>query len=130
MKSMNYKFVFFCIFVILITLFGNSLADPTDQQDSIKIEKAKTKWVDKWWGKDKAKHFLLSAFLAGASYKIYHDQLNNKKENSLYFSTGFSLSPGLGKEIYDETRPQKKFSYKDLIYDILGIGVGLLIVTR
>ncbi len=127
---MNYKVLLFCILIILITLFSNSLADTTNQQDSIKIEKAKTKWVDKWWGKDKAKHFLVSAFLAGASYKIYHDQLHNKKEQSLYFSTGFTLSLGLGKEIYDETRPQKKFSYKDLIYDFLGIGVGLLIITR
>jgi putative lipoprotein len=127
---MNYKVLLFCIFIILITLFGHSLADTTDQQDSIKIEKAKTEWIDKWWGKDKAEHFLISAFLAGASYKIYHDQWHNKKKGSLYFSTGFTLSLGLGKEIYDETRPQKKFSYKDLIYDILGIGVGLLIITR
>ena len=126
---MSYKVLFLCLFILLILLFSYSLAD-TAQQDSIKIEKAKTKWVDKWWGKDKARHFLVSAFLAGTCYKIYHNQLHNKKEHSLYFSTGFTLSLGLGKEIYDDTRPQKKFSYKDLVYDIMGIGVGLLIVTR
>jgi uncharacterized protein YfiM (DUF2279 family) len=126
---MRYKVLFLCLLILLILLFSYSLADAT-QQDSLKIEKVKTKKVDKWWGKDKAKHFLVSAFLAGACYKIYHNQWHNKKEHSLYFSTGFTLSLGLGKEIYDDTRSQNKFSYKDLIYDLLGIGVGLLIVTR
>ena len=126
---MSYKVLFLCVLIILILLFSYSLADAT-QQDSLKIEKSKTEKVDKWWGKDKAKHFLVSAFLTGACYKIYHNQWHNKKEHSLYFSTGFTLSLGLGKEIYDNTRPRNKFSYKDLIYDLLGIGVGLFIVTR
>jgi len=126
---MNYKVLFLCFLILLILLFSYSLADAT-QQDSVKIKKAKTKKVDKWWGKDKAEHFLVSAFLAGVCYKIYHNELHNREDHSLYFSTGFTLSLGLGKEIYDQTRPQKRFSYKDLIYDLLGIGVGLLIVTR
>ena len=126
---MSCNVLFLCLLTFLILLFSYSLADAT-QQDSLKIEKAKTKKIDKWWGKDKAKHFLVSAFLAGACYKIYHNQWHNKKEHSLYFSTGFTLSLGLGKEIYDNTRPRNKFSYKDLIYDLLGIGVGLFIVTR
>jgi uncharacterized protein YfiM (DUF2279 family) len=36
----------------------------------------------------------------------------------------------LGKEVYDERRPNGKFSYKDLVADVLGIGVGLWIATR
>jgi putative lipoprotein len=126
---MSYKVLFLCLFTLLVLLSSYSLAEAT-QQDSLKIEKAKTKKVDKWWGKDKAKHFLVSAFLAGACHKIYHNQWHNKKKHSLYFSTGFTLSLGLCKEIYDDTRSRNKFSYKDLIYDLLGIGVGLLIVTR
>jgi uncharacterized protein YfiM (DUF2279 family) len=128
---MNFKILFLLSIVFLTLLFRDSLADLPSSQDSTGIsEKDKTEWVDKWWGADKAKHFLVSAFLVGASYKIYHDGLQNNKEHSLYLSTGFALSLGLGKEIYDETRPRKKFSYKDLVYDLLGIGLGLLIVTR
>ncbi|MGB2697586.1 MAG: hypothetical protein WBD28_06985 [Candidatus Zixiibacteriota bacterium] len=127
---MNYRVLLLSLLTLLITFFNYSYADTVTQQDSIKIERSDNKGIDKWWGKDKAKHFLVSAFLAGTCYRIYHNQLHNKKEHSLYLSTGFTLSLGLGKEIYDDARPQKKFSYKDLIYDIMGIGVGLLIVTR
>ena len=127
---MNYRLIFLSLFISLFLLFSFSAADTVTQSDSTKIVKTENKQVDKWWGKDKAKHFLVSAFLAGACYKIYHNQWHNKKEHSLYFSTGFTLSLGLGKEIYDDARPQNKFSYKDLIYDLLGVGVGLLIVTR
>ena len=128
---MNYRTLFCFSILFLIFLLNNSLAGISSEPDSIGItEQGKIKGLDKWWGMDKAKHFVLSAFLAAASYKIYRDEFHNKKEHSLYFSTGFTLSLGLGKEIYDETRPQKKFSYKDLVCDLLGIGVGLLIVTR
>jgi uncharacterized protein YfiM (DUF2279 family) len=127
---MNYRLIFLSLFIFLFLLFSYSVAGTVTQSDSTKIVKTENKQIDKWWGKDKAKHLLVSAFLAGTCYRIYHNQLHNKKEHSLYFSTGLTLSLGLGKEIYDQTRPQKKFSYKDLIYDILGIGVGLLIVTR
>lgn len=127
---MNCKVLLLSLFILLIFLYSHSLSDTTTQQDSVKIKKTKTEWVDKWWGKDKAGHFLVSAFLAGVCHNIYQNELQNKKDHSLYFSTGFTFSLGLGKEIYDQTRPQKRFSYKDLIYDLLGIGVGLLIVTR
>jgi len=128
---MNYRIFFFSLVLFVLFLFSYSLADILSEQDSTKIAaEDKTEWEDKWWGRDKAKHFVVSAFLAGASYKIYRDGLHNKKEHSLYFSTGFTLSLGLGKELHDETRPQKRFSYKDLVYDLLGIGVGLFIVTR
>ena len=127
---MNYKVSVLFLFIILFLFFSYSLADTVTHSDSTKIVKTEHKKVDKWWGEDKAKHFLVSAFLAGACYKIYHNQWHNKKEHSLYFSTGFTLSLGLGKEIYDNTRPRNKFSYKDLVYDLLGIGVGLFIVTR
>lgn len=126
---MNYRILFLSLILFLL-LFNNSLANTFLQKDSSEIvEEDKVRPVDKWWGMDKAKHFLVSAFLAGVSYKIYHDELHNKKEHSLYFSAGFTFSLGLGKEICDETKPKKKFSYKDLLYDLLGIGVGLLIVT-
>jgi len=127
---MNYRVLLFSSFILLILLSSCSLADTINQKDSTAIARAETKPIDKWWGRDKAKHFLVSAFLTGACYRICHDEFHNKEEPSLYFSAGFTFSLGLGKEIRDQTKPQKRFSYKDLVYDLMGIGVGLLIVTR
>jgi putative lipoprotein len=85
---------------------------------------------DKWLGWDKFGHFFISGFLAGASYSIYHENFNNDKESSVYFASIFTLSLGIGKEVNDSKKPQNKFSYKDLIFDILGISSGLLIATN
>lgn len=85
---------------------------------------------DKWLSWDKFGHFFISGFLAGASYSIYHKNFNNDKKSSVYFASIFSLSLGIGKEVSDSRKPQNKFSYKDLIFDILGISTGLLIATN
>ena len=89
-----------------------------------------SKTSDRWLAWDKVEHFGVSAYLSVVSYKIYHDFYHNHKESSLYFSFSLTFSLGLGKEVYDERRPNGKFSYKDLVADVLGIGVGLWIATR
>jgi uncharacterized protein YfiM (DUF2279 family) len=40
-----------------------------------------------------------------------------------------SFSLGLGKEIYDHRKPSNRFSYKDLTADIVGIVIGVIIVS-
>ncbi len=85
---------------------------------------------DRWLAWDKLEHFGVSAYLSAISYNIYHDFYHNRTESSLYFSGGLTFGLGLGKEIYDEKRPNGKFSYKDLVADILGIGLGLWVATR
>lgn len=98
-------------------------SNPNEKSDTLEIH-------DKWLAWDKGKHFGVSAYLSAISYKIYHDFYHNPKESSLYFSGGLTFSLGLGKEVYDKNRPQGKFSYKDLVADVLGIGLGLWIATR
>lgn len=85
---------------------------------------------DKWLGSDKFAHFTLSLFVSAISYKMYHDNYYNKKNSSILFSSGFTLTLGLGKEFYDSTRPNNKFGYRDLIADVLGIGAGLILATN
>jgi uncharacterized protein YfiM (DUF2279 family) len=100
-----------------------SLFDNPSQSDTLKIS-------DKWFARDKVEHLGVSAFLSGVSYSVFRDFYHNRKESSIYFSTILAFSAGLGKEFYDKKTPKGKFSYKDLVVDILGIGLGLLIATR
>lgn len=109
-----------------------SRADPTNkvslsnnplQSDTLKVS-------DKWFAWDKTEHLGVSAFLSGVSYSVFRDFYYNKKESSVYFSASLTFSVGLGKEFYDKKAPESKFSYKDLVADILGIGLGLWIATR
>ncbi len=72
---------------------------------------------DKWFSKDKFKHFF-------GSYIIYSfiSEIKNKE-----ISVPITFALGLSKEFYDGFR-KEKFSYKDLVWDALGIGLGLIIV--
>ncbi len=70
---------------------------------------------DPWFARDKALHF-------SVSFTIYNFTCVNggSKETSRYMT----LSAGLIKEIVDLTIRKTGFSYRDLIYDILGILVA------
>ncbi len=105
---------------------GNAL----DKKASRSSEKKVRKIEDKWLSWDKAGHFLISGILAGSSYSVYHESFNNDRNSSIYFASIFTLSLGTGKELSDSRKPHDKFSYKDLIFDVMGAAVGLLIVAR
>lgn len=85
---------------------------------------------DLWAGKDKCKHFLLSGFWSGFGYLLCHRHFNYSEEKSLLLSGGVVLSLGLSKEVRDGFQADNRFSYKDLVFDIVGIGCGLFIASR
>lgn len=121
----------FCVFLFLFVPQISQAETKSEISFSSEEEKSDTQEIsDRWLAWDKVEHLGISAYLSAISYKIYHDFYNNHKESSLYFSGSLTFSLGLGKEIYDEKRPNGKFSYKDLVADILGIGLGLWIATR
>ena len=132
-KKINFPLRRVILFSVWLSfLVQSSWADPTQdvsfsgnapQTDTVMIS-------DRWVAWDKAEHLGVSAFLCGVSYSIFRDFYRNQQESSIYFSAAFTFSAGLGKEFCDQKTPQGRFSYKDLVADILGIGLGLLIATR
>ena len=121
------------VIVIFLSLLFLSVCQQTyalGKNKSHRPENKVNKVEDKWLGWDKAEHFLISGFLAGSSYSIYHKSFDNDNKSSIYFASIFSLSIGVGKEISDMRTPKDKFSYKDLIFDILGISAGLFIASH
>jgi uncharacterized protein YfiM (DUF2279 family) len=131
MTGLDKKIGFFC-FLILLSLFRISpgqnrsetaFSSENHEPDSLRISEG-------WLAWDKLAHLGVSAFLSALSYEVYHDFYNNDKESPLCFSSGLTLGFSLGKEIYDEKRPDGRFSYKDLVADIFGLAAGLWIATR
>lgn len=88
------------------------------------------KTPDKWVAWDKVEHLGASAFFSGVFYSMFHEFYYNRQESSIYFSATLTLGLGFGKEFYDKRTPRGRFSYKDLVADVLGIGLGLWIATR
>ena len=82
---------------------------------------------DPWFGKDKIDHFLASAFLACMSYTFLRDELDFNKKPALAMGFGCSVSFGVAKELRDKWSKKGVASIKDLVWDLIGAGIGILI---
>jgi uncharacterized protein YfiM (DUF2279 family) len=82
---------------------------------------------DNWLGLDKLQHFLISAHLSLYTYQVSQESYNNTPPTARVEAVGLVISIGIGKELMDRQKPSDCFSYKDLVADALGIGLGLFI---
>ncbi len=82
---------------------------------------------DPWLARDKAQHFFGSFFITGLNIQLL--QRNGVAPvRSRQIAAGISFSIGLGKEIRDSRQKNNIFSIPDLIADIAGIGLALILV--
>jgi len=88
------------------------------------------KSTDNWWAKDKLKHFSMAFYLTMSSYYYQNRIFNVNPEKASQRSGLTILSLGIGKELYDHYRPNSFFSVKDLVADLSGVCVGLLLINR
>ncbi len=98
-------------------------------QDSTQTQTVKPALADSWFAKDKADHFVTSAFLTGLGYYAANKELNKSDPAAKNLAVGFSLSLGILKEVYDEKSRKGTASWKDLAADVLGVGIGYLIIS-
>ena len=85
--------------------------------------------TNSFFSADKILHFSYSAGLTGLSNHIMSEQFGLDRGESRYFSISLTTTIGLSKEIFDAKRG-KKFDFKDIIWDLAGIGVGYLLFVR
>ncbi len=82
---------------------------------------------DPWLAKDKARHFFGSFFITGLNIQLLRRggmELNSSRK----IAAGISFSIGLGKEIRDSRQKNNIFSVPDLVADMAGIGLALLLI--
>lgn len=83
---------------------------------------------DRWFAPDKAAHFVLSFFLTTATYTVARDHM--ERDRAIQTAVGVTAGLGIAKEIHDAMSAGGTFSAKDLVWDGLGIGLGVLIVAQ
>ncbi len=116
--------------VLISLLLFTAMATAGVPADSLQIHMQVARpHQDLWFAKDKGDHFLVSAFLTGAGYYAARSEMHRSDASSLNVAVGFSLSMGIGKELYDRYGRGGPFSLKDLGADVLGIGLGYLFCT-
>ncbi|MEO0283489.1 MAG: hypothetical protein ABIN17_00235 [candidate division WOR-3 bacterium] len=90
-------------------------------------ESLRTKRGDYFFSQDKFKHFYFNLLLTNFLYFESYYSLKLEKEKALYISTSIPLTASIGKEIWDKKK-KKLFSFKDLIWDIMGIALSIYII--
>ncbi|AUX94516.1 YfiM family lipoprotein [Mixta gaviniae] len=78
---------------------------------------------DRWTGRDKAQHFIVSAALSAAGNE-YGQQQGWRPRHSNSFGLMFAFSLGAAKELYDSRSAGSGWSWKDLGWDIAGAATG------
>jgi uncharacterized protein YfiM (DUF2279 family) len=86
--------------------------------------------VDSWFGKDKFAHLTASAFLYCWQYELLDKPFQLDENDLTVWSLSLTLLWGVGKELYDMTKEDNFFSYKDLAFDILGCIAGMVIISN
>jgi putative lipoprotein len=84
---------------------------------------------DSWFGLDKIKHFFMSAFIESVSYSALQAAHVNHR-SAMAGAIGVTAAFGVGREIHDSRSPNNIFSVKDLSWDAIGAGAGLVLLSH
>lgn len=84
---------------------------------------------DSWFGIDKIKHFFMSAFIESVSYSALQAARVNHR-SAMAGAIGVTAAFGVGREIHDSRNPNNHFSVKDLSWDALGAGAGVVLLSH
>ncbi len=79
---------------------------------------------DPWTSRDKGLHFSGSLILTTAVGSTSLRFAGFDDREALRTAVGFTLITGITKELWDASKVNNRFSYKDLCFDILGAIVG------
>jgi uncharacterized protein YfiM (DUF2279 family) len=83
---------------------------------------------DQWFAPDKGYHAmgsLISTMLVG---QISINRFENSLETSKVIGAGTTFALGFAKELYDSSKPQNHFSWKDLTANGVGIIIGVILL--
>jgi uncharacterized protein YfiM (DUF2279 family) len=84
---------------------------------------------DSWFGIDKIKHFFMSAFIESVSYSVLQ-AAGASHRSAMSGAIGVTAAVGVGREIHDSRNPKNHFSVKDLSWDALGAGAGVVLLSH
>ncbi|MBO8131898.1 MAG: VanZ family protein [Candidatus Marinimicrobia bacterium] len=85
---------------------------------------------DKWLAFDKYQHLTASFFLVTANYYFFNRYNDYSSQNAKKYSAIVTFNIGLLKEFYDRYYKKTYFSRKDLVIDMVGIGLALIFVNN
>lgn len=84
---------------------------------------------DRWLGVDKVKHFFASFVVTSLSASGAR-AAGLSAEQSLAAGVGIGTGVGVWKEIRDHRQPGETASFRDLVWDGVGVAAGAVVVSQ
>jgi uncharacterized protein YfiM (DUF2279 family) len=113
---------------VKVDAYSGATTDMDESTDS-SILYLKRPVKDRWFSGDKFMHFGVSAAIPGLTYYAYVYRLEQDETQGKIISVSLTGLIGLGKEIYDK-KTKGHFSWKDLVWDALGLTAGYFIFVH
>lgn len=82
---------------------------------------------DPWFSKDKFDHAVLSSFFTAGQIFTYRQTFDWPTGDAVRYAVIGTGLLGIGKEVYDCVSGRGKASLKDMVADMAGIGLAILI---
>ena len=126
-----------CCFILVIVIWCvnaqeiDSLKEPSSRKQDARhrITFSSGAVHDKWFSEDKFLHFSASAAISGFTYYVSLRHLDASEKRGKVYSISLTALLGITKEFYDKKK-NGHFSWKDLFWDGVGLGVGYLVFVR
>lgn len=91
--------------------------------------KGETDIRDIWLSEDKARHLAGGMIATTFSAQIAMRRFNVSHKEAIRYGIGITFSLGIAKEVFDHTSPNNFFSWKDLIANMVGITIGVILLN-
>lgn len=102
----------------------------SSRQDTLhRVDRYSQTSHDKWFSQDKFLHFSACAAISGFTYHVSIRHLDECEKRGRIYSISVTALLGIAKELYDKKK-KGHFSWKDLFWDGIGLGVGYLVFVR
>ncbi len=110
-------------------MFSNKLLSGQDSSRTVKKSITVPK-TDAFFAPDKGKHFMASLYSTVFIAKLSEKTVSIDKDKARSFAVCITLGLGVAKEFADKHKTGGFFSWKDLLADLAGISVGLIILNQ
>ena len=116
-------------FAIALLLCGASLSAKVPAPADSVTQNITRSFQDPLLAPDKGHHFMASAFITGVSFYAARQEFNQSEAAANATAIGVSFSVGLAKELYDKFSGRGNPSFMDIVADVAGIAVGIVLLN-
>lgn len=85
---------------------------------------------DRWFGPDKFIHFIGGFLVTSVSYSVARNAFDWDHDRARIFGAATGVTLSVGKELFDMWSGRGVASGKDLVWDGLGIGAGMILINQ